>query len=72
MYTIKVTLTEQETGDLYTTFEQTIEDCFNAEDFDWVVEQFEELVEYVDNKVDTEETYDMSAYILNEQGEAIY
>jgi hypothetical protein len=71
MYTILVNLFD-ENGELYTTFTQKLEDSFNTEDFDNVIDKFNALVEFVNSNYDTEETFDITAYILDEDGEAIY
>jgi hypothetical protein len=75
MYTILVNLFD-ENGELYTTFTQKLEDSFNTEDFDNVIDKFNALVEFVQNNYETgergHEAFELTCYILDEDGEAIY
>ena len=71
MYTIVVTLFDDDSN-VYTKFEQVLEDSFNTEDFDNVIDKFNTLVEFVNANYDTEDTFDITAYVLDEDGEAIY
>ena len=71
-YQILVTLTDAETDEIYTEFKQQIFDSFNADFFENVIEQFNELIAFVKKHYDCDETYDLSGYILNEKNEAIY
>tara|TARA_B100001758_G_C17940113_1_gene367940 strand:- start:267 stop:470 length:204 start_codon:yes stop_codon:yes gene_type:complete len=67
MFTITIKLTNNETDETYTTFEQAV-DCY----FEAVIEKAEDLVNYVKKHYDTIETYEMTMYILNDEGVAIY
>jgi hypothetical protein len=71
-YQILVTLTDAETDELYTEFRQSIFDSYNADEFDNVIEQFNELIAFAKKHYDCEDTYEIDAYILNEKNEAIY
>lgn len=71
-YQILVTLTDAETDEKYTEFRQSIFDSYNADEFETVIEMFNELVAFCKSNFDCENTYEIDAYILNENDEAIY
>ena len=71
-YQILVTLTDAETDEIYTEFKQQIFDSFNSDEFENVVSDFNSLISFVKKQYDCDETYEISAYILNEKNEAIY
>jgi len=71
-YQILVTLTDADTDEKYTEFRQSIFDSYNADEFENVIEQFNELIAYCKSNYDCEDTYEIDAYILNEKNEAIY
>ena len=71
-FTIQVALTDAETDEHYTTFKQEVFDSFNADEFENVVEMFNELLAYVKKHYDCEDTYELSAYILDSEGNYIY
>ena len=68
LYTIIVKLTDADTSETYTEFKQAVYDSY----FEAVVEKAEDLVNYVKKHYDTVETYELSMYILNDEGVAIY
>ena len=76
-YTIKINLFEN--NDLCHSeqvachsFEHTIEDSFNSDEFSYVVDMFENMIEFVKQNFDVVETYEMTAYILDDDLDAIY
>ena len=71
-YTIIVTLSIAETEEIYTNFKQEVYDSFNSDEFENVIEMLYELVAFVQSNYDTEETYEFSCYILDENNRAIY
>ena len=71
-YQILVTLTDAETDEKYTEFRRSIFDSYNADEFETVIEMFNELIAYCKSNFDCENTYEIDAYILNENDEAIY
>ena len=71
-YQILVTLTDAETDEQYTEFRQSIFDSYNADEFENVIEQFNELIAYVKKHYDCEDTYELSGYILDAECNAIY
>ena len=71
-YTIIVTLSIAETEEIYTNFKQEVYDSFNSAEFENVIEMFYELVAFVHSNYDTEETYELSCDILDENNRAIY
>ena len=81
-YQILVTLTDAETDEKYTEFRQSIFDSYNADEFENVIEMFNELIAFCKSNFDFEDTfiagqlqpgsYELSACILNENDEAIY
>jgi hypothetical protein len=71
-YTIIVALSVAETEEIYTTFKQEVYDSFNSAEFENVIEMFNELVAFTQSNYDTEETYELSAYILDGNDIAIY
>ena len=71
-YQILVTLTDAETDEKYTEFRQSIFDSYNADEFENVIEMFNELIAFCKSNFDCEDTYELSACILNENDEAIY
>ena len=71
-YQILVTLTDAETDEKYTEFRQSIFDSYNADEFETVIEMFNELIAFCKSNFDCENTYEIDAYILNENDEAIY
>jgi hypothetical protein len=71
-YTIIATLFDAETEENYTEFRQSVFDSYNADEFSNVIEMFNELIAFCKANFDCEDTYELSAYILNENNEAIY
>ena len=76
-YTIKINLFEN--NDLCHSeqvachsFEHKIEDSFNSDEFSYVVDMFENMIEFVKQNFDVVETYEMTAYILDDDLDAIY
>jgi hypothetical protein len=69
-YTIKINLFEN--NDLCHSFEHKIEDSFNSDEFSYVVDMFENMIEFVKQNFDVEETYEMTAYIFDDDLNAIY
>lgn len=47
-------------------------DNFVSSDFNNVIDKASELVDFVKKHYDTVETYEMTMYILNDEGVAIY
>lgn len=72
IYTIQVILTDAETDEKYTEIRQDIFDSFNADFFENVIDQFDSLISFVKTQYDCEETYEIDAYILDENNIAIY
>ena len=71
-YTIIVTLSIAETDEIYTNFKQEVYDSFNSDEFENVIEMLYELVAFVQSNYATDETYELSCYILDEKDRAIY
>lgn len=71
-YQILVTLTDAETDEQYTTFKQDIYDSYNADEFENVIEQFNSLISFTKKQYDCEDTYEIEAYILDAEGNAVY
>lgn len=71
-YKIIATLTDAETDNFYTEFKQDIYDSYNADEFENVVEQFNSLISFIKKQYDCEDTYELSAYILDAEDNAIY
>jgi hypothetical protein len=71
MYTIIAKLLDSD-GELFTTFTQEIEESYNAENFEYVEAQFNNLVKYINANFDCDEEYALSAYIHDSDGDAIY
>ena len=72
LYTITVKLTDADTSETYTEFKQAMYDNFVSSDFNNVIDKASELVDFVKKHYDTVETYEMTMYILNDEGVAIY
>ena len=72
LYTIIVKLTDADTSETYTEFKQAMYDNFVSSDFNNVIDKASELVDFVKKHYDTVETYELSMYILNDEGVAIY
>ena len=72
IYLIKIDLVDSETEEHYLSFKQEVYNHFNTSDFSNIVEMFNELVAFVQSKYDTEETYEMTAHILDENNTAIF
>ena len=72
LYTIIVKLTDADTSETYTEFQQAVYDNFVSSDFNNVIDKASELVDFVKKHYDTVETYELSMYILNDEGVAIY
>ncbi len=72
LYTIAVKLTDADTSETYTEFKQAVYDNFVSSDFNNVIDKASELVDFVKKHYDTVETYELSMYILNDEGVAIY
>tara|TARA_B100000519_G_scaffold49802_1_gene40105 strand:+ start:1427 stop:1648 length:222 start_codon:yes stop_codon:yes gene_type:complete len=72
LYTIIVKLTDADTSETYTEFQQAVYDNFVSSDFNNVIDKASELVDFVKKHYDTVETYEISMYILNDEGVAIY
>ena len=72
LYTIIVKLTDADTSETYTEFQQAVYDNFVSSDFANVIDMSSDLVNYVKKHYDTVETYEISMYILNDEGVAIY
>jgi len=71
-YEILVTLTDAETDEHYTEFRQSIFDSYNADEFENVVSDFNSLISFVKKHYDCEDTYEIDAYILDAEGNAVY
>ena len=71
-YQILVTLTDAETDEQYTEFRQSIFDSYNADEFENVIEQFNSLISFTKKHYDCEDTYEIDAYILDAEGNAVY
>ena len=72
LYTITVKLTDNETEETYTEFEQVLYDNFVSSDFANVINKADELINFVKKHYDCEETYELTMYVLDENKECIY